>query len=96
MSQSTFRGHKIEIHNGEYIFSDTRQLVSATWESRPCGHCGRHYTEEGHDGCLGTLPGVNNACCGHGQDLDAYVAYENGKRLSGIEALVVMDTLKQN
>jgi hypothetical protein len=43
---------------------------------RPCGHCGRPQTPEGHDGCLGTLPGVMNACCGHGVEADAYVQYK--------------------
>lgn len=38
-----------------------------------CSHCKMHRTEEGHDGCIGTLPDVMNACCGHGEDRVAYV-----------------------
>jgi len=43
---------------------------------RPCVHCGRLPTPEGYDACLGHLPGVKAACCGHGV-LDGYVMREN-------------------
>lgn len=33
---------------------------------RPCRRCGRMPTPEGHDACLGEVPGVTSACCGHG------------------------------
>ena len=42
-----------------------------------CGHCGLNRTEQGHDGCIGTLKGVMNACCGHGQDSAAYVQFDH-------------------
>ena len=32
-----------------------------------CRECGLKRDEDGHDPCLGTLPGVMNACCGHGK-----------------------------
>lgn len=35
-------------------------------DRRPCRRCGRPPTAEGHDACLGTLPHVTSACCGHG------------------------------
>ena len=47
-----------------------------------CGKCKKGPTKEGHDGCLGTLPGpIMNACCGHGSDSQAYIQYwgENGR-----------------
>lgn len=41
-----------------------------------CAKCGLPPTPEGHDGCLGTLPGpIMNACCGHGNDSQAYIQY---------------------
>lgn len=40
-----------------------------------CGNCGLHRTKQGHDGCIGELEGVMNACCGHGQDSVAYVQF---------------------
>ena len=33
---------------------------------RPCVRCGRPPTPEGHDACLGHIPGARSACCGHG------------------------------
>ena len=32
---------------------------------RPCPSCGMLPTEEGYDSCLGYLPGIAAACCGH-------------------------------
>jgi len=41
-----------------------------------CAICKLTPTPEGHDGCLGTLPGpIMNACCGHGRDSQAYIQY---------------------
>jgi len=33
---------------------------------RPCVRCGQMPTDDGHDACLGHIPGVRAACCGHG------------------------------
>jgi len=77
-----FRGYPIEFNGLEYIFSDTKQSTADTWESRPCGHCGKFNTEDGHDACIANLPGVINACCGHGHD-KAYVQFENEKTIRG-------------
>jgi hypothetical protein len=60
-----------------------------------CGRCGLERTVDGHDGCIGFLPGVANACCGHGEEDCAYVQFfhqdyannPNKLRLSGIQAL---------
>lgn len=42
-----------------------------------CEHCGLEVTPEGHDGCIGTLEGVMNACCGHGKPEAAYVQFDH-------------------
>lgn len=39
-------------------------------------------TKEGYDACLGRLPGVVAACCGHGVD-DGYILFENGVNIRG-------------
>lgn len=53
-----------------------------------CAKCKKGPTIEGHDGCLGTLPGqIMNACCGHGNDKQAYVQYFDGKRIAGDDAI---------
>ncbi len=54
-----------------------------------CAKCGKEPTKEGHDGCIGTLQdkSVMNACCGHGQDSQAYVQFWGSSRISGQEAI---------
>jgi hypothetical protein len=94
--ESYLRGYKIEMHNGEWVFSDTKESTVATWQKRPCGHCGKYNTIEGHDGCLGTLSGVMNACCGHGQENDAYVQFLDGFSIHGKDAVTVMQILKKH
>ena len=48
-------------------YCDTRQLVEDS-PPRPCPKCKKLPTAEGHDPCIADLPGVANACCGHGVD----------------------------
>ena len=52
---------------------------------RPCGFCGLPNREDGHDACLGELPDVWAACCGHGNPKEAYVTI----RLAGEDAMAV-------
>lgn len=93
VNEGYFRGYPIERCGTEFLFSDTKQSVSETWLERPCGHCGLLNTEEGHDGCLGTLDGVRNACCGHGVTNDAYVQFNNCKLIQGEEASQYINSL---
>ena len=44
-----------------------------------CPHCGKERTVEGYDGCLGYIPGAQNACCGHGTS-PGYVHWNDGTR----------------
>lgn len=83
---SKLRGHTIELRDGVWVFCDTGEPTVGAWQARPCGQCGQPSTAEGHDACLGALPGVMNACCGHGDVVDAYVQFLDGERLQGIEA----------
>lgn len=41
-----------------------------------CAHCHLTITPGEPDPCLGRLPGVRNACCGHGGD--GYIQFDNG------------------
>lgn len=86
------RGHNIEILNNKWVFSDTKESTVKTWQNRACGHCGLHNTPEGHDGCLGTLPNVMNACCGHGSLDEAYVQYWDGTVVNGKTAVKAMES----
>lgn len=60
-----------------------------------CAHCEKEPTPEGHDGCLGTLPGpIMNACCGHGSEREAYIQYWDGRHITGSEAIDEQKRLK--
>jgi len=95
MVTSQFRGHVIEFIDNEWVYRDTKKSTAETYKERECGHCGLHYTEEGHDGCLGTLKGIMNACCGHGQDEDAYVQFMDGSGVRGEDAVTMLNILKK-
>lgn len=49
-----------------------------------CPHCKQRRGKDYIDPCLGKLPGVRSACCGHGgrgnghDSYDGYVEFENG------------------
>lgn len=87
MSADKFRGHEIAWRGKVCVFVDTGDGVAEAWEALPCGHCLQHNTPEGHDACLGTIPGAINACCGHGVVSEAYIQFEDGSRISGVDAL---------
>lgn len=53
-----------------------------------CDFCGLKRTKEGHDGCIGELENVMNACCGHGEVGMAYVQFSDKKRIKGNEAIM--------
>jgi hypothetical protein len=59
----------------KWVYSDTKEPIDIP---RLCKHCGKTQTEEGYDGCLGYLPNVKHACCGHGID-KPYIILENCK-----------------
>lgn len=85
---SFHRGHVIAFAQGSqsWIYLDTGSSV-ADDPYRRCGHCDEPNTPEGHDPCLGTLPNVMNACCGHGVEADAYVQSLDGTTTTGRDAL---------
>ena len=73
----TLRGHPITLKAGLWVYQDTGKPTVGN--DRPCGHCGMGRTADGHDGCLGVLPGVMNACCGHGNESEAYIQLWTGE-----------------
>ncbi|HDZ24927.1 hypothetical protein LCGC14_1060700 [marine sediment metagenome] len=94
LKEHQFRGNKIELVNDGWVFSTSGEPVEDSWKETPCGICGEKSTEEGHDKCIGTLPGVMNACCGHGQIDEAYVVFSDERILRGGNALDVISKLK--
>lgn len=95
MTTYTLRGHEIEFVNGKWRYIDTKEPTATNWNKRPCGYCGLHNTIEGHDACLGTLPGVMNACCGHGDDECAYVQFLDCHSVHGKDGRVILEVLKK-
>lgn len=65
------------------------------WEKEPCKNCKMYKTYEGHDGCIGELDGLMNACCGHGNIEKAYVQFFDGTRIGGEDAIVIQSILKR-
>jgi hypothetical protein len=56
------------------------------------------------DPCIGYLPGVTNACCGHGNDKDAYIVFglfltktkkDASVHIRGKRALKIMQAMRQ-
>lgn len=86
-TRSYLKGHEIEWFEGRWVYSDNKQPSineNGEYIERECARCGMESTVEGHDACLGTLPGVENACCGHGIEDEAYVQFS---QLQGKAAL---------
>ena len=95
MITSRYRGHAIEYVDGEWVYSDTGDSTADTHEDRGCGYCNLSATKEGHDGCLGTLKGVMNACCGHGDNAEAYVQFLDKTSVRGEDAIDIMAILRR-
>lgn len=78
-TRSRLRGHPIIWDNGRWIYEDDSAEVPANGgEIRPCVRCGSLFPLTESDTCLKVLPGVTNACCGHGIRSGAYVRFTNG------------------
>lgn len=93
---SKYRGHCIKLaKNGKWVYSDTEQPVKDFHLDRSCGNCGKPYTEEGYDGCLGKLKGIMNACCGHGDIEETYVQFLDGFCIRGNAAKTILEILKR-
>ena len=66
-AKSYLRGHQVISDGLRWRYIDTGEVVNKeTDNGRPCKRCGKLPTPDGHDACLGKLPGVIGACCGHG------------------------------
>ena len=65
------RGHAVRFDEDteSWVYADT---LGPADDKRPCPRCGRMPTKEGYDACLGHIPRVVSACCGHGME-EGYV-----------------------
>ena len=77
-----FRGHPVVCLAGEACERYADDLTPTVDEAgisieRPCVQCGLLAAPDGPDPCLGLLPDVKAACCGHGVD-EPYVLLWHG------------------
>jgi hypothetical protein len=78
------RGHRIvRFADGRWRWAATGRflIMGAHASDPPCTLCHLPPTPEGHDPCLGTLPGVTSAFCGHGGVVEGYRIYADGTRV---------------
>ena len=90
-----YRGHEIESRKGIWFYSDINKSVESI-KNIPCGVCNQPVTIDGHDACLGILPGLMNACCGHGNIDEAYIQFLDGVCVQGEKAFSIIKELKAN
>ncbi len=77
MASSYSRGWPIVFTDpGPWLYVDTGLEVT---DKRPCSRCGKPPTKEGFDACLGEIPGVSHACCGHGVSKPTLVRKDDSK-----------------
>jgi hypothetical protein len=62
-------------HGKTWKFRDNDEpLVKGAPFPRVCKKCHHHRTPDRHDPCIANLPGVEFACCGHG-DSEGYIKF---------------------
>jgi hypothetical protein len=83
-AKSRWRGHDIYFDGKAWRFCDSNDPLPG-WGGifRPCANCSEMMNDHEADHCLGVLPGVDNACCGHGRREDAYIRFKNGVVVKG-------------
>ena len=94
MVKSKHRGHEIQEKNGIWFYCNNNIPVESI-KNISCGYCNKPNTKEGHDACLGELPGLMNACCGHGNIDEMYIQFLNGICIRGKEAFLIIKKLKE-
>lgn len=97
MQTSKLRGNDICFDESvkRWRYTSDNSLTSEKYNNKPCIRCGQLPTTEGHDACLGTLIGVMNSCCGHGNKNDAYIQFLDGKCIHGEDAITIQNILKK-
>jgi len=85
-----FRGHPTTVIDGKWCYADTHEVITdldgdLPDNIRPCKKCGKKFPFGEPDPCIGFLPGVKFACCGHGNRSDAYVLFDNDVHLQGFK-----------
>ena len=66
MVESHYRGWTIYYNKRKKLWLYADDDTPVEGNDRPCPRCWRMPTSDGHDACLGIIPDVISACCGHG------------------------------
>ena len=101
-NEAWMRGHLVVYRDGKWVFEDDGSPAPFDGgEERPCAKCGESwgrsmFPDGSHvpDPCLGLLPGVKWACCGHGIPGEAYVSLDDGRCLYGLPAVMYFEFVK--
>ncbi len=83
----------------EAVIKDYKKPEIQPHKPKACDHCGKHTVTKDHeeyDGCLGILPGVMNACCGHGNTGKAYIQFLDGYVVKGADAAAILEILRKH
>lgn len=65
-----------------HVFVDSGERVPADGGVEPpCPFCGKRAEPGGPDPCLGELPRVESACCGHGVH-EGWIRFDEGPQLA--------------
>ena len=82
---------------GEFVIEIRDDYLEREAEFVPevCGVCGEPRGAYIPDACIGKLPGVRAACCGHGNPADAYVSIKMGEHNVVIHGQDAVDWMKE-
>lgn len=85
--ETVIHGHVVQWSEEKniWVYKDTKDPIPTKLNGLPfraCKKCGR-ICNDGPDPCLGELPGVRNACCGHGHPEKSYIQFVNGVIVRG-------------
>ncbi len=81
MIEANSNGHLITYNEETKLWYYADGTVANDSNVKPCTKCGK-MPVNGHDACIANLPGVKNACCGHGKT-EGYIHFENGTVIRG-------------
>jgi len=81
MNLNYLMGHGVYMADDMLIARNSRgQFINI--DKLKCTKCKKKATKDGQDPCIANLPGVTDACCGHGRH-EGYIVFENGVKITG-------------